>query len=211
MVMLGIRSAWRTELDCAPCELVFGTTLAVPGSFFGEEVKREELPTNDFVDGLRRAMNELKPTQMSHHAEPKVSIPESLEKTEFVFIRTDAVRPPLVRPYTGPFKVLEKSDKFFTVLKGGKPDKIAIDRLKPAFMQQQTQKTDDVMPRAESSKYGVSTEPAVPGQKRARGRPRKGEKGCVKRKSESKTPAVIRDTSEVFTRYGRRSRRPRRS
>ena len=154
-------------------------------------------------------MKELKPTQMSHHAEPKVSVPESLEKTEFIFIRTDAVRPPLVRPYTWPFKVLENSDKFFTVLKGGKPDKISIDRLKPAFMQQQKQMSSDVMPKAGNSNDGVSKALAVPGQKRARGRPRKREKGCVKHRLETKTPAVIKDTPEVFTRYGRRSRRPR--
>ena len=131
LVMLGIRSSWRTELDCAPCELVFGTTLSVPGSFFQEKVDREARPSTEFVSSLKTAMSQLQPTQMAHHAIAKTNVPVALEKTSHVFVRTDAARAPLVRPYTGPFKVLSRSDKFFTIEKNGKPDTVSIDRLKP--------------------------------------------------------------------------------
>ena len=208
VVMLGIRSAWRLELDKAPCELVFGTTLVVPGSFFDEKVDREA----GFVEDLKRSMSELRPTQMAHHANAKINLPDALEKTAHVFIRTDAVRPPLVRPYTGPFKVLSKEAKYFTVLKNGKPDKISIDRLKPAFLQDNNM-TDDVMRRAGNSNdnHGVRNKPVVPGQKRARGRPRK--RGCETRKK-NETKIKTKDVMQrglVITRSGRTSRQPDRS
>ena len=171
IVMLGIRTAWRTELDKAPCELVFGAPLSVPGSFFSNKVDREALPSTEFVQGLERIMVELAPTQMAHHATSKPHVPAALDMTDHVFVRTDAVRPPLVRPYTGPYRVLSRSAKYFTIMKNGKPDNITVDRLKPAF----ARKTGDVIPRAGSSneKYGVR-EPVDPGQRRARGRPKKG-------------------------------------
>ena len=45
MAMLGIRTAWRTELDCSPAELVYGTSLTVPGLLIGDQVQEnQELP-----------------------------------------------------------------------------------------------------------------------------------------------------------------------
>ena len=136
MVMLGIRTSWRTELDCSPAELVYGAALTVPGLLFGEKNDSQVLPTSEFVSDLMTKMRELRPVEMAHHATAKVHIPTTIGSANYVYIRTDAVRAPLVRPYTGPFKVLEKSAKFFTVLKNGKPDNISVDRLKPAFIYQ---------------------------------------------------------------------------
>ena len=49
-------------------------------------------------------------------------------------MRVDSRRSPLQKPYDGPYKVLEKSDKFFSILKNGKSSNVSIDRLKPAFL-----------------------------------------------------------------------------
>ena len=40
MVLLGIRTAWRTDLDCSPSELVYWTTLTVPGLLVGDSPRR---------------------------------------------------------------------------------------------------------------------------------------------------------------------------
>ena len=79
--------------------------MTVPGSFFETKVDREALPTTVLVQSLKRAMIELKPTQMAHHDTPKTNVPESLKKTDHVFIRTDAIKQPLVCPYTGLFSL----------------------------------------------------------------------------------------------------------
>ena len=135
MVMLGIRTAWRTELGCSPAELVFGTALKVPGLLVTEEVDRSQvLPSAEFVSDLFNHMRSLTPTEMAHHATAKVYIPSSIDEADFVYIRTDAVKAPLVRPYTGPFKVVKKSAKYFTIIKNGKPDTVSVDRPKPAYI-----------------------------------------------------------------------------
>ena len=56
-----------------------------------------------------------------------------MRKATCVFVRHGARRTPLARPYDGPFRVLEKGEKFFRVLAGTKEQVITVDRLKPAF------------------------------------------------------------------------------
>lgn len=58
----------------------------------------------------------------------------ALRDAAFVFIRDETVRPSLKRPYDGPYKVEERSDKYFVLQRRGKLEKISIDRLKPAFV-----------------------------------------------------------------------------
>ena len=56
-----------------------------------------------------------------------------MRKATYVFVRHGARRTPLARPYDGPFRVLERGEKFFRVLAGTKEQVITVDRLKPAF------------------------------------------------------------------------------
>ena len=56
-----------------------------------------------------------------------------MKKATYVFVRHGARRTPLARPYDGPFRVVERGDKFFRVLAGTKELVITVDRLKPAF------------------------------------------------------------------------------
>ncbi|GBN16159.1 hypothetical protein AVEN_64724-1 [Araneus ventricosus] len=51
-----------------------------------------------------------------------------------VFIRIDRVRKPLEPPYNGPFPVVKKHDKYFTVIIKSKDINISVDRLQPAYL-----------------------------------------------------------------------------
>ena len=65
----------------------------------------------------------------------KSYIPKNLKSSEFVWLRTDRVRKPLEAPYTGPFKVLQRTDKHFTIeLTDKSHSTVSIDRLKPCTL-----------------------------------------------------------------------------
>ena len=64
-------------------------------------------------------------------------VSEDLQTCTHVFLRRDMVRPPLTPPYDGPFEVVKRSRKYFTIQLGSnKKDTVSIDRLKPAFLDQ---------------------------------------------------------------------------
>ena len=48
MVLLGIRSSWRADLDCFPLELFYGSTLRIPGEFLQPRDARTILPDLPF-------------------------------------------------------------------------------------------------------------------------------------------------------------------
>ena len=67
-------------------------------------------------------------------APPRSNIPKELLSAKFVFIRHDAHRTPLQRPYDGPFQVIAAGEKTFRVQIGNREELISIDRLKPAHL-----------------------------------------------------------------------------
>ena len=107
-VLLGIRAAHKDGIDASPAEMVYGTELHLPGQFWAPAAGK---PTaGQFLDDLRRAMAELRPTPNSHHqpTEPHpTNIPEDLRTCPIVFIRCDRHRTPLSARYDGPYRVLE--------------------------------------------------------------------------------------------------------
>ena len=59
-------------------------------------------------------------------------VPRDLHQASHVYVRRDGYKRPLTRPYTGPFQVLSRTNKYFTVDIEGQSVEIAVDRLKPA-------------------------------------------------------------------------------
>ena len=50
-----------------------------------------------------------------------------------MFVRRDGHVPPLEPLYTGPFKVLKREEKTFTIQVGTKTEVVSVDRLKPVL------------------------------------------------------------------------------
>ena len=134
MVLLGLRTALKGDLGCSSAEPVYGTTLHLPGDFVDRSAAAPPLDPAAYVERLRRAMREL------HHVPPRsperhVYLPRELRDASHVYIRRDGYKPPLVPPYDGPFAVARRTDKTVTVLRNGREDIIAIDRVKPALIE----------------------------------------------------------------------------
>ena len=72
------------------------------------------------------------PLPVVFHGQHPVQVPQSLTTASAVYVRVDAVRPPLQRPYEGPFPVLARNNKTFKLRRNGKDWVVAVDRLKAA-------------------------------------------------------------------------------
>ena len=134
-VLLGIRSCFKEDIGATAAELVYGTTLRLPGEFFRCSSSTNIPNHADFVLRLQTHMQKLQPTPTSRHSARDVFVSKDLETTSHVFVRQDLVRRPLTQPYEGPFKVIKRGPKFYKLQIKGHEKNVSINRLKPAFFQ----------------------------------------------------------------------------
>lgn len=131
-IMLSLRCTFKEELQATPAELMYGQTLRLPGDFF--EPSPVSPATPEFAQQLQEQMMKVAPVQTRTHASIMPFVPQDLNSCTHVFIRHDAVRPPLRPPYDGPYRVIFRTPKKFKVQIGNREAVISIDRLKPAFL-----------------------------------------------------------------------------
>jgi len=125
-IMLGMRTAIKEDIGCSAAELVYGESLVVPGQFFHPSFANA--PHHELLSKLRESLNVSSPVKMSRHSTEKVHRPKEIDNCPYVFVRVDARRSPLQRPYVGPFKVLARRRKAFKLqLNDRKTDYVAIN------------------------------------------------------------------------------------
>ncbi|BHF78125.1 hypothetical protein SprV_0602123500 [Sparganum proliferum] len=131
LVLLGIHSSLKSDLDCSAAERVFGATVRLPGQMISPIPRvAVEDPTN-LLHRLRQFLRTLSPVP------PRPSVSESyLEKDlatcSHVYLRCDRVRRPLEPPYDGPFRVISRGTKNFRIQRGTRDEVVSVDRLKAA-------------------------------------------------------------------------------
>ena len=134
LVLLGIRTAFKDDLQCTTAELVYGLTLCLPGEFICPSPSPPHESPAEYVTKLKVAMQCLSSTPPRHHSQRATFINKALETCTHVLVRRDSVKKPLQQPYDGPYKVMKRSSKFYTLDINGKLNTVSLDRLKPAFM-----------------------------------------------------------------------------
>ena len=135
MALLGIRTALKEDLYCTAAELVYGTTLRLPGEFFNSTSWTVTPDPASYVTKHKGSMQLLQTSLVRAQPHRKVYINEDLPTSTHVFVRHDAVHRPLQPPYDGPCRVLKRADKHYTLEIGNRQEVVSLDHLKPAYME----------------------------------------------------------------------------
>jgi hypothetical protein len=133
LVLLGIRTALKEDLQCTAAELVYGVPLRLPGDFFSPSPLPVS-PDENYITRLKQYMGTLRAIPPRLTTNHNSFIDSSLNSATHVFVRRDSVRKPLQKPYDGPFRVISRSDKHFDIDLNGRKDTVSIDCLKAAHL-----------------------------------------------------------------------------
>lgn len=87
MVLLGLRNSFKDDINASAAEMIYGTTLRVPGEYFTAD---EPMGCPDmFVQKLHERMREVGSKPTAHHIKQKAFIHKELEDCIHVFVRVD--------------------------------------------------------------------------------------------------------------------------
>ena len=113
-VLLGIRTVPKHDLGCSSGELVFGAPITVPGDFIAT-FSSTPTPTC-ILPWLQGTVSKFLPIPTSRHRISKPFVSPELKNCEYVFVRREEKCSALQKPYEGPFRVIEREPKFFTMI-----------------------------------------------------------------------------------------------
>lgn len=153
MVLPGLRSVVKSDLQCSSAELVYGCTLSLPGQLFSSPGIVDDTLSDplSYAARLSKAMSSVVPTGPRVPSARACFIPGDLSTCTHVYVRRDAHRRPLRPVYDGPYTVVSRADKYFKVVVNGRHDSVSIDRVKPAYAESvSTTDSDFVLPAPES-------------------------------------------------------------
>ena len=108
LVLLGIRIAYKVDLETSAAELVYGEPLRVPDEPLAPRTPDVEPAV--FIKQLRRHMNQLRPIPAARHTSPATLIHKDLKDDTHVFLRQEAIRRALDPQYSGPHKVIARRE-----------------------------------------------------------------------------------------------------
>uniref|UniRef100_A0ABD2W5E4 Uncharacterized protein n=1 Tax=Trichogramma kaykai TaxID=54128 RepID=A0ABD2W5E4_9HYME len=134
--MLGLRTRIRLDIDASPAEVLFGSSLRLPGEFFSDQ--NAENDRQFFTKELRQFMRNVRPIPATTHSNFKPFVHKKLGGCSHVFVRTTPTKIALEPPYLGPFKVQARPSPYFYVIralnkKGVEELKtVSTSRIKPA-------------------------------------------------------------------------------
>jgi transposase InsO family protein len=126
-VMLGLRATPKEDSAVSSAEMVYGLPLTLAGQF----LEAREPPASVFLDRLRDTVWGNLPTQPPPAAASQEALPKGLMDAPYVYLRRDGAKPPLSQVYEGPFAVVKRTPKVFTIRKGRQEELVSVDRLKP--------------------------------------------------------------------------------
>ncbi|CAB0042817.1 unnamed protein product [Trichogramma brassicae] len=137
LVMLGLRTRIRSDIDASHAEIMYGSTLRLRGVFFSGKGIEHDL--HFFTKEVRTFLKSIKLVLTSSHNQAKPFVHKNLATCSHVFVRANPIKKALESPYKGPFKVHARPSKYFYVVriinKAGREElkTVSTSRIKPAF------------------------------------------------------------------------------
>ena len=122
LVLPGIRTTLKTDINCTAAELVYGSSLRIPGEFVTSSQTIVE-DRSSYVARLKEHMSHIRPTA-TRISQRHAYIDKNLHASTHVYVRHDAVRKPLQAPYDGPYEVVSRGDKTIKIKKNGRTDSL---------------------------------------------------------------------------------------
>ncbi|XP_037521495.1 uncharacterized protein LOC119398750 [Rhipicephalus sanguineus] len=111
-----------------------GSEDKLPGEFFPRGSEEASIASSDYALRLRNVMSKLRVVPPRPPESRVVHVDPQLTSCPYVLVRHDAVRRSLQPPYDGPFQVLRRGNKQFTIKRSGREELVPLDRIKPAHM-----------------------------------------------------------------------------
>ena len=108
-VLLGVRSAVKERLGRSAAEMIYGTTLRLPGEFTKQYTVDAKTDLENYSDKLRVAMSRLRLCPPRDTQQTTIFQYKEKATCTHVFLRRIAIAPPLTAPYDGPYKVVARS------------------------------------------------------------------------------------------------------
>ncbi|GFS91334.1 integrase catalytic domain-containing protein [Trichonephila clavipes] len=90
IILLGLRASLKEDILCTPAELVFGTTIRLPGEMFDSSKPDDDVV--NFVSKLKSHMQSLHPKPPKHHGKRPVFIHPGLLEATHVFLLLKRIR-----------------------------------------------------------------------------------------------------------------------
>ncbi|GFX62971.1 pol polyprotein [Trichonephila clavipes] len=153
-LLLGFRTSYKEDLQSSSTELVYGTTIRLPGDFF-DSSPMDSSPIQ-LVENLKSHFDCIRPSPASIHSKRSVFVHPALKDCSHVFIRNDTVKNSHKLLTMDLSKYFTGTDKTFDVDIDGRKSTISIDRVIPAFL-----KRDPVQP-AVVTETVRSVKPCIP-------------------------------------------------
>ncbi|KAM0726708.1 Gag-Pol polyprotein [Formica fusca] len=138
VVLMGIRAAWKEDLQATAAEMIYGEPIKLPGQFLQQNNELEIADeTEDMLRQLKKNLQNLRPQEIKRHGQATPFIFQNMETASHAFLRRELMGGTLQPPYEGPFEIIKRGEKVITLRKNGKDINVSVDRVKPAYTLQE--------------------------------------------------------------------------
>ena len=103
-------SAVKELLGRSAAEMIYSTTLRLPGEFTEQYTVDAHIDLDNYSDKLHVAMSRLWLCPPRDTTQKHIFQYKELETCSYKFLRRIAIAPPLTAPYNGPYKVISRSN-----------------------------------------------------------------------------------------------------